>query len=106
MPTFSPPPRNAAAYGDRGDVARAQLCSCVDPEQSCTHALSIPLFSSCSSHGDIHKVAHARSQSETRNLQEIYTGTYAICAVFPAWFPSSLLFALRLTPTLSALFPG
>ncbi len=38
MPTFNPPPRNAAAYGDRGDVACAQLCSSVNREQS-AHAL-------------------------------------------------------------------
>lgn len=27
MPTFDPPRRNVAAYGDRRDVACAQLCS-------------------------------------------------------------------------------
>lgn len=27
MSTFNPPPRNVAAYGDRRDVACAQLCS-------------------------------------------------------------------------------
>ena len=62
MPTFNPPPRNAAAYGDRGDVACAQLCSSMNNR---AHAfIQFLVFLYLLLHEDIHNIAHMQSQSE------------------------------------------
>lgn len=87
-PHSAPPPRYAAAYGGRRDVACAQLCSGVNREQSSTHALSRAL---CCFNEDIHRVGRVQSQAAEKNkkgnlyLRRTYTGIYAThcvsCAV-------------------------
>lgn len=111
VPKFNPPQRNAAAYGDRGDIACAPLRSSTNREQSRarTHPISFHPFFFFFFFNTEQSLCCTRSITIWNwSLQgNIYRNLfiYWIGTVCPVWFPSSLLFMLRLPPTLSCSFP-